>query len=548
MVQRNTHTLPRRSIGRRIAASTVALVALVLSGILAIVGAYNDHRTREDFHARAEAVSALLVSAAPLLVMSGDATTLGFLLNALRRDPDFEAVVVVDDLGVVQGSDARTNALTPDVLKAVFGNEPQDVASDRKVAQADSDQSLIVLHALRLAEGDKLVGYAAIQFDKRRLLSRTSSELQVGAAIGLAAVLLIGGLLWLLLARMTASIRPLTESISAIAAGQLQVEVPSLSRKDEVGEISRAVEVLKQGLVDREKLQRERTGDEELRIARQRETEAEIASFRDSMAAALAAFETSAVQMLSASTLLSNTTADVRTRSEGAASAAAQASAEAQSVDEASREMKSAANHVGEQIVRIQSEIAAVASVARTTSSAMKSLEGAANGIGELVEMIRAIASQTNLLALNATIEAARAGEAGKGFAVVAQEVKTLASQTAGVTDRIVSQISQIQSESSRAVAEMDAITLRMTDVEQSAGSVAGAVDQQRAATTLIGQSIAGATRSAAGASHDLEALSHSLAKADEAAGHVEAASRQVSGEVGRLRTTIDAFLAKVAA
>ena len=178
----------------------------------------------------------------------------------------------------------------------------------------------------------------------------------------------------------------------------------------------------------------------------------------------------------------------------------------------------------------------------------MKSLEGAANGIGELVEMIRAIASQTNLLALNATIEAARAGDAGKGFAVVAQEVKTLASQTAGVTDRIVSQISQIQSESSRAVAEMDAITLRMTDVEQSAGSVAGAVDQQRAATTLIGQSIAGATRSAAGASHDLEALSHSLAKADEAAGHVEAASRQVSGEVGRLRTTIDAFLAKVAA
>ena len=480
--------------------------------------------------------------------MSGDATTLGFLLNALRRDPDFEAVVVVDDLGVVQGSDARTNALTPDVLKAVFGNEPQDVASDRKVAQADSDQSLIVLHALRLAEGDKLVGYAAIQFDKRRLLSRTSSELQVGgshrsgcrAADRRASV---------------ASARPhdgfdpaAHREHSAIAAGQLQVEVPSLSRKDEVGEISRAVEVLKQGLVDREKLQRERTGDEELRIARQRETEAEIASFRDSMAAALAAFETSAVQMLSASTLLSNTTADVRTRSEGAASAAAQASAEAQSADEASREMKSAANHVGEQIVRIQSEIAAVASVARTTSSAMKSLEGAANGIGELVEMIRAIASQTNLLALNATIEAARAGDAGKGFAVVAQEVKTLASQTAGVTDRIVSQISQIQSESSRAVAEMDAITLRMTDVEQSAGSVAGAVDQQRAATTLIGQSIAGATRSAAGASHDLEALSHSLAKADEAAGHVEAASRQVSGEVGRLRTTIDAFLAKVAA
>ena len=275
--------------------------------------------------------------------MSGDATTLGFLLNALRRDPDFEAVVVVDDLGVVQGSDARTNALTPDVLKAVFGNEPQDVASDRKVAQADSDQSLIVLHALRLAEGDKLVGYAAIQFDKRRLLSRTSSELQVGAAIGLAAVLLIGGLLWLLLARMTASIRPLTESISAIAAGQLQVEVPSLSRKDEVGEISRAVEVLKQGLVDREKLQRERTGDEELRIAAagNRGGNRKLSRFDGGRAGGVRD-ERGGPDALGFDPPVEHDgrRADSLRR---AASAAAQASAEAQSADEASREMKSAA-------------------------------------------------------------------------------------------------------------------------------------------------------------------------------------------------------------
>ena len=65
--------------------------------------------------------------------------------------------------------------------------------------------------------------------------------------------------------------------------------------------------------------------------------------------------------------------------------------------------------------------------------------------IGTLADSIADIASQINLLSLNASIEAARAGEHGKGFAVVASEINNLAMETKEAVDRIQETISAIQ-------------------------------------------------------------------------------------------------------
>jgi methyl-accepting chemotaxis protein len=72
--------------------------------------------------------------------------------------------------------------------------------------------------------------------------------------------------------------------------------------------------------------------------------------------------------------------------------------------------------------------------------------------IGDASNLISDMARQINLLSLNASIESARAGEAGKGFAVVAEEIKNLADQSAETTARIDSTILELQTKIGQAV------------------------------------------------------------------------------------------------
>ncbi len=91
--------------------------------------------------------------------------------------------------------------------------------------------------------------------------------------------------------------------------------------------------------------------------------------------------------------------------------------------------------------------------------------------IGNIVETIEDIASQTNLLALNAAIEAARAGEHGKGFAVVADEVSKLAERSSFATKEIAELIENIQVTIKDAIQAMQASGKEVENGVEKAGT-----------------------------------------------------------------------------
>lgn len=81
-----------------------------------------------------------------------------------------------------------------------------------------------------------------------------------------------------------------------------------------------------------------------------------------------------------------------------------------------------------------------------------------AQKIKEATALITDIAEETNLLSLNASIEAARAGEQGRGFAVVAAQIQKLAEQSNESARQIEEIINLLLSDSEKAVDTMEEV------------------------------------------------------------------------------------------
>ena len=398
-------------------------------------------------------------------------------------------------------------------------------------------------------------------------------------ATALGIILSIAGGIALVLT-LQRPIGQITAAMRRIADGLLETSISGEQRRDEIGDMARALGIFKENAIS--KIRIEEQSDEERAAAEherqrndaeKRELDRQIDYAVSELAAGLerlaqgdisATIETPFIGRLeqlrqdfnSSLSRLQQTLSQVRDNVEMIQSNGNQmaASAEALSkrteqqaasleqtaaaVDEITVTVRSSAERAkdADAIVREAKRSADDSSVVVGNAiDAMTRIEDASRKIEQIIGVIDEIAFQTNLLALNAGIEAARAGDAGKGFAVVAMEVRELAQRSAAAAKEIKGLINKSTEEVASG-----------SQFVQEAGSVLAQISSQIVTISQHVEMIARASHDQASALQEVNSsVNHMDQMTQQNAGMVEettAASRELAAEADALLHLIQQF------
>ena len=269
-------------------------------------------------------------------------------------------------------------------------------------------------------------------------------------------------------------------------------------------------------------------------------------TFEASIKAVVETIATSSGELQSNAETMTNVADEVNKRSVAVAAASQQASQNVQTVATAAEELSSSIEEIGRQVTQSSTIAGDAVQEADHVNATVKNLMESAQRIGEGVALITDIAEQTNLLALNATIEAARAGDAGKGFAVVANEVKSLANQTGKATEDIASQVTAIQGSTKDAVQAIAGIGTTITKINEIAGAIAAAVEEQGAAIQEIARNISQAAGGTQDVTANIGSVSDLATEAGGASTRVLETAQQLRGQSEQLRQEVVRFLGTI--
>jgi len=222
-------------------------------------------------------------------------------------------------------------------------------------------------------------------------------------ALALGAVFLFA----FLLLRLTV-VRPLHRLIATakdLLGGALDRKVEGVERRDEIGDIARSVQLLKDTLASSDALSRRTQSAAEQMAAATAQAAVAVEQVSDGSQRQM-----QSVEAITGS--VSRTTAIIGTIASVSLSAKDRS--------------RAAATQLAGGLTQMTAMTAAVQEIAVTSAR-----------INSITQSIGELATRSNILSLNAAIEAARAGEHGRGFSVVAEEVGNLAQQTADLAQEI---------------------------------------------------------------------------------------------------------------
>ena len=375
-----------------------------------------------------------------------------------------------------------------------------------------------------------------------RAVTLILAMLGIGLAVALALIAMV-------IRKVTRPINEMTSAMNRLAGGDTAVEVPAVDRRDEIGQMAKAVQVFKDNAVEKERLEQESKELEQQAAAEKRRAMQDLAdSFDQQVGGILQMVTNQATDLQATATQLAAAVEETEAQSGAATAAAGDASSNVQTMAAATEELSSAINEVTGQLGNAASQLQATAKGARTAQDRMDELQATIAQIDQVVAAINDVAEQTNLLALNATIEAARAGEAGKGFAVVAGEVKALAKSTRQMTESIAQQLDALKTASEGAVTVSRSILQDVDSLNESTTAIASSMEQQSAATAEIGRNAQKAAVGTEEVSSNMSGVQKAATDTSSASDDVHRAAQDLSQQAATLQSAVNDFVAGIRA
>ncbi len=373
-----------------------------------------------------------------------------------------------------------------------------------------------------------------------------NAKFMIAGVVGLSLLLAAIGFLVM----RNGVVKPLLQmakSMTELSSGNLDIDIPAAHKKDEVGQMAKALIVFKDNAIESKRMVAEQD-----RIKQQAEKDKkqfmyELADRFDSqVGGSIQSLSAAAEKLQDASKEMEVTARTTQEASGSVAAASEETSANASTVASATEEMTASAHEISDQVSNVAKKASEASDSANRTSQQVNDLNTLVGNIGVVVTAIKDIAEQTNLLALNATIEAARAGEAGKGFAVVADEVKKLATETAKKTTEIENRIAEIQKATQASVEAVQNIIHNIEDIDGLSSSAAGAVEEQNAVINEITRNISEVSSAAREVAGVIGQVQQGAASTGHSAEMLRGSADEIADLSSSLASAVEGFLSQI--